>query len=172
MTYYHPYISLVCRLILGGVFLFAGASKIVDPGSLAASIRSYALPLPEWFVTFCAYLLPYLEVMLGLYLMAGLFTRACAWVANVLMVVFIGALLQGAARGLDIDCGCFGSKVGTTSGSGVWDSLWVAFARDLVLLGLGMWIARAGSGSFSVDARLQPGISGRCRDDNTIEHTE
>ncbi len=61
-----PYATLVSRIVLGGVFLVAGATKIADPGGLAASIRSYELPLPEWFVSLSAYALPPFEVLLGL----------------------------------------------------------------------------------------------------------
>lgn len=149
---YTPYVSLLCRLILGAVFAYAGVSKILDPGALAASIRSYGLGLPEWFVTISAHGLPYLEVLLGLYLIAGLFSRASAWATNLLMVVFIVALVQGALRGLEIECGCFGSA--TSSSGGVWGSLWLVFVRDLGLLGLGLWIAWAGAGKFAVDSRI------------------
>jgi putative oxidoreductase len=143
------YATLVSRLVLGGVFLFAGASKIFDPGSLAASIRTYELGLPEWFVSLSAHALPYLEVLLGLYLLAGLFTRTSAWATNALTTLFFFALLQGAARGLEIDCGCFGSSAGETS------NLWLAAARDLGLLALGLHLALAPRGRFSVDALLR-----------------
>ncbi|HET6885545.1 MAG TPA: MauE/DoxX family redox-associated membrane protein, partial [Rubrobacteraceae bacterium] len=73
------YATLVSRVVLGGVFLFAGATKIPAPGSLAAAIRSYELGLPEWLVSLSAHALPYLEVLLGLYLLAGLFTKTSAW---------------------------------------------------------------------------------------------
>lgn len=92
---FSPYLSLVSRLVLGGVFLYAGASKVFDPGGLAASIRSYGLGLPEWFVTLSAYALPPFEVLLGLYLLVGLFTRASAWTTNGMMILFIVALAQG-----------------------------------------------------------------------------
>lgn len=140
--------TLVSRVVLGGVFLVAGATKVPNPGSLAASIRSYELGLPEWFVSVSAHALPYLEVMLGLYLLAGLFTRASAWATNALTMLFFLALLQGAARGLEIDCGCFGSSAGETS------NLWLAAARDVGLLALGLHLALAPTGRFSVDALL------------------
>ncbi len=104
-----PHAPLASRIILGGVFLIAGATKVLDPGALAASIRSYELPLPEWFVSLSAYSLPYLEVLIGFYLLIGLFTKVSAWTTNGLVVLFILALVQGALRGLEIDCGCFGS---------------------------------------------------------------
>jgi putative oxidoreductase len=144
-----PYLSLFSRLVLGGVFLYAGASKVFDPGSLAASIRSYELSLPEWFVTLSAHSLPLLEVMLGLYLLVGLFTRTSAWAANGLMALFILALLQGALRGLEIDCGCFGPAASGES------SLWLDVLRDLGLLALGLQLAFAPPGKLALDARLR-----------------
>ncbi len=73
-----PYATLASRIILGGVFLVAGATKIANPGALAAAIRSYELSLPEWFVSLSAHALPYLEVLLGPYVLAALFTRVSA----------------------------------------------------------------------------------------------
>lgn len=145
-----PYLSLVSRLVLGGVFLYAGASKTLDPGGLAVSIRSYGLGLPEWFVTLSAYALPPFEVLVGLYLLVGLFTRTSAWTANGLMILFIVALAQGALRGLEIDCGCFGSASGDEA-----SSLWVDLARDFGLLALGLQLAFASPGKYSLDARLR-----------------
>lgn len=145
-----PYLSLVFRLVLGGVFLYAGASKTLDPGGLAVSIRSYGLGLPEWFVTLSAYALPPFEVLVGLYLLVGLFTGTSAWTANGLMILFIVALAQGALRGLEIDCGCFGSASGDEA-----SSLWVDLARDFGLLALGLQLAFASPGKYSLDARLR-----------------
>ena len=146
-----PYATLVSRLALGGVFLVAGATKIPNPGALAASIRSYELPLPEWFVSLSAHALPYLEVMLGLYVLIGLFTRASAWATNALSLLFLLALAQGALRGLEIDCGCFGSS--TDGGS----NLLLAAARDVGLLALGLHVALAPVCRLSVDALLGRG---------------
>jgi putative oxidoreductase len=146
----NPYLSLLSRLALGGVFFYAGAAKVFDPGGLASSIRAYELTLPEWFVSLSAHALPLLEMLLGLYLIAGLFTRTAVWAAIFLTMVFTLALLQGALRGLEIDCGCFGS----TSGGGA-SSLWVDVLRDLGLLALGIQLALAPPGKFSADGRLR-----------------
>lgn len=150
----NSYATLISRLILGGVFLFAGVSKALDPGALASSIRSYGLGLPEWFVSLSAYSLPYLEIILGLYLLAGLFTKSSAWATNGLMLLFIVALAQGAARGLEIDCGCFGAVAGNEAGS-----LWLDTLRDVGLLALGLHIALTPTGRLSVDALLRWGSS-------------
>lgn len=146
------YATLVSRLVLGGVFLAAGITKALDPGGLAASIRTYELGLPEWFVSLSAFGLPYLEILLGLYLIAGLFTKVSAWTTNAIMLVFILALFQGAIRGLEIDCGCFGGATGAEE-----PSLWSAFARDTGLLALGLHVALTRRGRFSVDALLRRG---------------
>ena len=148
----NPYVTLISRLVLGGVFLAAGVTKAFDAGGFAASIRSYELGLPEWFVSLSAYGLPYLEILIGLYLIVGLFTKLSAWATNAMMIVFILALLQGALRGLEIDCGCFGGAATAES-----PSLWSAFARDFGFLALGLHIALSPMGRFSVDALLRRG---------------
>ncbi len=140
--------TLVSRVVLGGVFLVAGVTKAFDPGGLASSIRTYELGLPEWFVTFSAVSLPYLEIMLGLYLISGLFTKPSAWATNALMLVFTVALVQGALRGLQIDCGCFGSSAGEAN-------LWLDALRDVGLILLGLHVALSPIGRFSVDALIR-----------------
>ena len=89
---------------------------------------------------------------MGLYLLAGLFTKHSAWATNGLMLLFIVALAQGAARGLEINCGCFGAVAGNEAGS-----LWLDALRDVGLLALGLHIALAPVGRFSVDALLRRG---------------
>lgn len=143
----NSYAVLASRLILGGVFIAAGVPKILDPGAFAAAIRSYGLALPEWFVSFSAYALPYIEVLIGLYLIIGLFTKPTAWLTTALMVVFTAALLQGIARGLDINCGCFGAGDGSSN-------LWLAFLRDIGLIALCLHIILAPLGRAGVDALL------------------
>ncbi|AHY45317.1 putative membrane protein [Rubrobacter radiotolerans] len=146
----NSYATLVSRLVLGGVLVASGATKIPDPGAFAAAIRSYGLNLPEGFVSFSAYALPYAEVFIGLYLIAGLFSRPAAWASNALMVVFLFALFQGAVRGLEINCGCFGTGQEASNP-------WLAILRDLGLLALGLHVALLGAGRFSVDALLSRG---------------
>lgn len=147
----NSYATLVSRLILGVVFLISGVLKAIDRGGLASSIRTYELNLPEWFVTLSAYALPYLEILLGLYLLVGLFTKVSAWTTSTLVILFIAALTQGALRGLQIDCGCFGSE----AGGGEPGSLWLDALRDIGFLALGLHIALAPTGRFSVDALLR-----------------
>lgn len=144
----NSYAVLLSRLILGGVFIAAGIPKILNPGAFAVAIRSYELALPEWFVSFSAYALPYAEVLIGLYLVVGLFTKPTAWAATALMIVFTVALLQGAVRGLDINCGCFGAGEESSN-------LWLAFLRDVGLIALCLHVVFVPLGRFSVDALLR-----------------
>ena len=76
-------------------------------------------------------------------------SRASAWAANGLMVLFLAALVQGGLRGLEIDCGCFGSASGDEA-----SNLWINVLRNLGLLALGLQLAFAPPGKFSVDAYL------------------
>ncbi len=117
---------LVARLILGGVFLYAGFVKIGEPAGFAGSVAAYRL-LPYFGNYLAAAVLPWLEVLCGLLLIAGYRTRAAASLVLLLILAFMAALVSALARGLDIDCGCFrhgGEKT----------SAWTALARDGVLL--------------------------------------
>ena len=107
-----PYPTLVSRLGLGGIFLLAGLTRLGVPASFAADIQAYDMALPEPLVQFMAVTLPPLEVGLGFWLLAGLFTRFAAAISGGLMVVFLTAISQAAARGVDLNCGCFAGPVG------------------------------------------------------------
>jgi uncharacterized membrane protein YphA (DoxX/SURF4 family) len=99
--------ATVGRVILGGVFVVAGASKLPDPDAAVRAVRAYRL-LPEWLVAPVAFGLPVLEIAVGLALLAGVFVRTAALASAVLLVVFLVGVGSAWARGLQIDCGCFG----------------------------------------------------------------
>ena len=99
---------LLLRLVLGAVFVYAAYTKLRDPWALfAMSIDSYKL-LPEWGVIAAAHTLPWFELLLGLVLISGLALRYAAAAAALVLTAFFTAMLIGYARGLEIDCGCFG----------------------------------------------------------------
>lgn len=102
-----PWLGLVFRLILAGVLGVAGALKVADPTAAVAAVRAYQL-LPESLLNVVGYGLPFLEIALAILLLIGLATRYAALGALVLMVVFIIGIASAWARGLSIDCGCFG----------------------------------------------------------------
>jgi uncharacterized membrane protein YphA (DoxX/SURF4 family) len=100
-------IGLLARLALGGVMLVAGLLKVTKPEVSARAVQAYQI-LPFDVATYVGYGLPVLEVVLGTLLVLGLFTRAGAAVSGVLLVAFIIGIASAWARGLNIDCGCFG----------------------------------------------------------------
>ena len=100
-------IGLLARLALGGMMLVAGLLKVTKPEVSARAVQAYQL-LPFDVATYVGYGLPILEVVLGILLVLGLFTRAGAAVSGVLLVAFLIGIASAWARGMNIDCGCFG----------------------------------------------------------------
>lgn len=101
-----PWLTLLGRLILGGVIFIAGALKAGKPQLSAMSVRAYEI-LPTDIANFFGYVLPWFEVALGLLLIVGAAVRVCAILGGATMLIFIIAISQAWARGLSIDCGCF-----------------------------------------------------------------
>jgi uncharacterized membrane protein YphA (DoxX/SURF4 family) len=104
---YGSWFGLLSRLILGGVLFAAGWLKIFTPAKSQMSVRAYEV-LPISIANFLGIALPWLEVGFGILLILGIAVRLSAIVGGGLMVVFIAAISQAWARGLSIDCGCFG----------------------------------------------------------------
>ena len=97
----------IVDLIVGGIFVYAGAIKALDPVQFANDIDNYKT-LP-WFVSVrLAVYLPWLEIFCGLALIFRFLYRGGLLILTALILVFIGATIAAKARGLDITCGCFG----------------------------------------------------------------
>jgi putative oxidoreductase len=97
----------IVDLIVGGVFVYAGAIKVLDPVQFANDIDNYKM-LP-WFVSVCLSLyLPWLEIFCGLAVIFRFLYRGGLSILTALVAVFIGATIFAKMRGLDITCGCFG----------------------------------------------------------------
>lgn len=107
-------VQLLCRFILGGLFIYASIDKIANPKAFAAIVYNYKL-LPDAFINFFAVLLPWLEIVAGIMLVTGIYIRAAAYLLSELLMVFIVAISFNLIRGLDFDCGCFTTVV--TSGA-------------------------------------------------------
>ena len=103
-----PWLNLLGRLVLGGVLLLAGYLKAKSPAEAAMSVRAYEV-LPISLANTLGYILPWLEIGAGLLLIIGVAVKKSAIFGGALMVLFIIAIGQAWARGLSIDCGCFGS---------------------------------------------------------------
>ena len=101
-------LKLALRLLLGAVFAYAAYTKLRQSYLLfALSIDSYQL-LPEWAVLALARTLPWLELTLGVLLLAGVWLRYTSIVATGILALFFSVMLWSYARGAGIDCGCFG----------------------------------------------------------------
>ncbi len=137
----------MARLVVGGVLLVAGALKVIDPRSSVAAVRAYEM-VPTWLERPIGWGLPFLEVGLGLLLVAGLFTRTAAAVSGLLFVVFLIAAVAAAERGLSIDCGCFGGggRVAPGQTAYAWEIL-----RDLGLIALCGWLVWQPRSRFALD---------------------
>ena len=98
----------ILRVLLAAVFIYAGYSKLSQPWLLfAMAIDAYGL-LPHWAVLALARSLPWYEVTVGILLLTGLWLRTVAMIASALLAVFFGVMLRSYAKGLQIDCACFG----------------------------------------------------------------
>ena len=97
----------IVDLIVGGIFIYAGTIKVLDPVRFGLDIDNYKT-LP-WFVSVrLAFYLPWLEIFCGLALIFRFLYRGGLSLLTVLIAVFIGATIAAKMRGLDISCGCFG----------------------------------------------------------------
>jgi len=152
------WLTTAARLVLGAVLVAAGALKISDPSDAVRAVQAYRL-LPYDLTHVVGYGLPLLEILVGLLLLLGLFTRPAAIVGGVLMVVFIAGIVSVWVRGLSIDCGCFGGggAIGAAGRNGRYAT---EVARDFGLLALAAWTTVFPASALSVDGWLGLGSGG------------
>jgi uncharacterized membrane protein YphA (DoxX/SURF4 family) len=144
------WLGTAARLVVGGVWIVAGALKLADPYESVRAVRAYDL-LPESVVPTIGHLLPVLEVVVGACLVLGLLTRGAAAVSALLFVAFIIGIASVWARGIEIECGCFGgggAKAGASS-SYPWE-----MARDSGLLVLSLFLVWLPSSRLALDSFL------------------
>jgi uncharacterized membrane protein YphA (DoxX/SURF4 family) len=142
--------GLLARLVVGGVWIAAGAIKLTDPNASVGAVRAYDL-LPASLVETVGYLLPALEVVVGLALVLGVLTRGAAVISALLFVAFIIGIASVWARGMEIDCGCFGGGGANPDASS--DYPW-EIARDAGLLLLSGFLVWQGKTRLAVDSVL------------------
>ncbi len=142
-----PWLTLLARLILGGVLIAAGALKVGNLQQSAMAVRAYEL-LPIWIANLFGYALPWIEIGIGLLLVLGALVRINGLLGALIMLAFIIAIAQAWARGLSIDCGCFGDG-GQIDPE---DTKYLStIIRDLGLLGLGVFLYFFPKGRFALD---------------------
>ena len=150
ITKFQPWITLAFRLILGGVLLVAGGLKVTDPFGSATSVRAYQM-LPIDLANFLGFVLPFIEVGIGLLLIVGIWVRLAAVAGGALMLMFIVAIGQAWIRGISLDCGCFG-KGGllATDELPVWNYT-LEIARDIALTVVAGYLFRFPQGKLGLD---------------------
>lgn len=127
-------LAMVLRLMLGVTFIVAAVNKIGEPGKFATIIYGYYL-FPGGIINLSAIVLPFVELVAGVALVAGVYPRSALMIVNTLLFIFIGAITINLVRGHQFDCGCFSLAASDTVESAVW-----LLVRDLGLLICGAYL--------------------------------
>ena len=136
----------ILRLLVGGAFVFAGALKMADPAKFVLDVGNYRL-VPDELINLVAILIPWIEITAGVFVLAGIWLRAAALVITGLTALFFAVIVSALARGLNIECGCFGTIGGKHIG-------WVNLAIDSTLLFLaGLLVLRSKDGPANESVR-------------------
>jgi uncharacterized membrane protein YphA (DoxX/SURF4 family) len=142
-----PWLGLIARLTLGGVLFAAGYLKIGTLDKSQMAVRAYEL-LPISIANFLGVVLPFFEIAIGLLLILGAGIRISAVLGGFTMVIFIIAIAQAWARGLNIDCGCFGGGGSVAPGQ---TRYLQEILRDAGLAALALFLIRYPLTKFAVD---------------------
>jgi len=147
------YGALALRVFLGLLLIMASIEKIHDPGAFAESVANYRL-LPPFAVMGVATVLPWIELLSGLFLLIGILVHGSALLISALMLVFIIAILSALMRGLDILCGCYtldpsASRIG-----------WSKIIENSGLLLLGIVLVISKARRFSLQRYLTESMAG------------
>ena len=126
MNKLHPWLIVLIRILLGVIFIYASYDKILDPGKFARDIDNYHI-IPLVFENLIALIIPWLELFIGIGLVAGLMVDGASMISGGLMALFILFIFQATLRGFNIECGC-GLKEGEMVG-------WNKILENLVFLG-------------------------------------
>lgn len=113
-------------LIVGAVFVYAGLLKIGTPQSMADTVAEYGI-LPNFAIVVAALGLPVFEILVGVWLASGWRSRIAALGVALAIFIYIAAIGSALARGLTINCGCFGAAPATRA------RMWLDLARDLAI---------------------------------------
>jgi uncharacterized membrane protein YphA (DoxX/SURF4 family) len=139
-------------MVLGGVWIAAGLLKLPDPAGSVRAVRAYQL-LPEAVVPAVGYGLPVLEVGIGVLLVLGIAVRFAAAVSGVVLALFVVGVASAWARGLTIDCGCFGGGGTVAADQTRYGS---EIARDVALLAIAAALARWPASRLALQPHTAP----------------
>ena len=139
--------GLVARVVVGVVWIWAALAKLPYPADSVRAVRAYRL-LPEAIVPTVGHALPMVEILVGFIILVGLFTRPTAVVSALLFLAFVIGIASAWARGLQIDCGCFGGGGFDSNATSKYP--W-EIARDGGLLLLSLYLVWRPRSPLSVD---------------------
>lgn len=143
-------VGLLARLVLGIVLLVAGGLKVGNPRGSARAVQAYEV-MPFDIAGYVGYALPWIEVIVGALLVLGLFTRVTGFIGTLLMVAFVVGIAQAWARGLTIDCGCFGGGGEVAAEETRYGR---EIARDVLFAVCGAWVVIRPRTTYSLDQLL------------------
>jgi uncharacterized membrane protein YphA (DoxX/SURF4 family) len=147
------WVGVAARLILGGALLWAGLAKVGDLQLSVQQVRDYSI-LPFGLTRLVGTVLPIAEVMLGALIVLGAFTRVMAALGGLLMVAYMIAIASLWARGMTLDCGCFGAPEELASFEEARLGYIKDLLRDAVFLGAAGWLLWRPQANPSVDQWL------------------
>lgn len=142
-----PWLTLAGRLILGGILFAAGFLKYEHLDKSRMAVRAYEL-LPISIANFLGIALPFLEIAVGILLLLGAAIRISSAIGGALMIVFIFGISQAWARGLSIDCGCFGGGGQVAPGTA---NYLPEILRDAALAAIAIYLFRYPRSKFALD---------------------
>jgi len=149
---------MILRSLIAIILVWAALSKLGDPVSTYTTLLEYRLPAPGILLKLVAVVLPWLELLCALMLLANFHRRLATLSVSVLFSVFLIMVGQAEVRGLNISCGCFdltvfGINESSPSGRFI-ESLGFAFVRNLILLGAALYLLRDDGGAETTTNRL------------------
>lgn len=129
----HPWLTVRVQIALGAIFVVAAWPKIADPPSFAHMIYNYHL-VPSWGINASALIMPWVEMIAGLALILGIWTRPARWIVTTLLIVFMIAISINLFRGNAIDCGCFDTSAANKTYEERIRDMWIVIVRDAGML--------------------------------------
>jgi putative oxidoreductase len=138
----NKFLLLTIRVFFGFVFIYAAITKVTDPEGFSLSIYNYKL-MPDFLINFLAIVFPWIELVAGILLIFGISVKENSAILSGLLVVFITSITISLARGLNIDCGCFGTVEGSKVGI-------IKILENVGLLFLGLILVKFDSQYLSI----------------------
>jgi len=147
-----PWLGLLARLVVGAVWLVAGVLKVGSPSESIHSVEAYQI-VPDSVSQWIGVGLPAVELVIGIALVLGVFVRGASVISAILLAAYVVAIASVWARGIKIDCGCFGGGGAdpNAASSYPWE-----IARDVVLFAVSVFLVWLRRSRLALDALLFP----------------